>query len=98
MECKATQHSCLMVCAACEQCWDVNDPEPPQCKPVFDTTTYVKPTRQHLENAMEEIDAAMFGGDAFYDKTNADALGHYIARWERQLQRIRQHRLDEESE
>lgn len=30
--CEAKQMSDQMVCDFCEQVWDVNDPEPPQCR------------------------------------------------------------------
>ena len=29
--CKARQHSDQMVCDACGLCWDMNDPDPPEC-------------------------------------------------------------------
>lgn len=31
--CKARQYSDQMVCHCCSKCWDVNDPEPPECDP-----------------------------------------------------------------
>ena len=33
-ECSARQFSDQMQCAKCGLCWDMNDPEPPECKPV----------------------------------------------------------------
>ncbi|WP_158589809.1 hypothetical protein [Gemmobacter lutimaris] len=30
--CVARQYSDQMVCAKCNLAWDVNDPEPPQCR------------------------------------------------------------------
>lgn len=30
--CMAVQHSDQMYCAECKQNWDVNDPDPPECK------------------------------------------------------------------
>jgi hypothetical protein len=33
MTCKAIQYSDQMNCAACGLVWDMNDPEPPACKP-----------------------------------------------------------------
>jgi hypothetical protein len=38
-----------------------------------------------LEEHCENIDAAMFSGDAFLDKDNRDLLEKYIARWVREL-------------
>lgn len=32
MTCKARQHSDQMVCDRCNLCWDMNDPDPPECK------------------------------------------------------------------
>lgn len=31
--CKARQYSDQMQCGACGLAWDVNDPEPPECRP-----------------------------------------------------------------
>lgn len=33
MSCAARQYSDQMVCNKCGLAWDMNDPEPPQCKP-----------------------------------------------------------------
>ena len=41
--------------------------------------------RDYIENACEEIDAAMFSGDAFIEKEERDALSNYIGRWQRQM-------------
>ena len=41
--------------------------------------------RSFISNACEDIDAAVFSGDAFHDKEERDALRNYIARWERQM-------------
>lgn len=38
-----------------------------------------------LEEWCEEIDAAMFSGDAFLEKVNRDLLEKYMARWKRGL-------------
>lgn len=38
-------------------------------------------TRNYLEEACEEIDAAMFSGDSFLQKENRDELMIYINRW-----------------
>lgn len=32
MTCKARQHSDQMICHTCGLVWDMNDPEPPECK------------------------------------------------------------------
>lgn len=32
--CKARQHSDQMQCGKCGLAWDVNDPEPPACRPI----------------------------------------------------------------
>jgi hypothetical protein len=41
--------------------------------------------RGYIKQACEEIDAAMFSGDAFIAKDERDALVYYIERWQRQL-------------
>ena len=41
--------------------------------------------RDYIEQACEEIDAAMFSGDAFNEKAERDSLRNYIGRWERQM-------------
>jgi len=41
--------------------------------------------RDYIRQACEEIDAAMFSGDAFIEKDERDALINYIGRWQRQL-------------
>lgn len=41
--------------------------------------------RQYLYNAGEEIDAAMFSGDAFFAEQNRIALRWLMARWEKEL-------------
>ena len=41
--------------------------------------------RDYIKNACEEIDAAMFSGDAFIEKEERDALSNYIGRWQRQM-------------
>lgn len=43
---------------------------------------------EYLENACEEIDAAMFSGDAFSKDENRKALREYIGRWEREMKRL----------
>lgn len=42
--------------------------------------------RQHIEDACETIDAAMFTGDSFDDAVNREELQHYIDRWIAQLE------------
>lgn len=39
----------------------------------------------YIKNACEEIDAAMFSGDAFEDAEERAALIQYMGRWQRQL-------------
>ena len=51
--------------------------------------------RQCLEDACEEIDAAIFSGDAFMDSDNRKELREYMARWERELKRL--DKVDEET-
>ncbi len=34
--CQAVQHSDQKVCTRCGLCWDMNDPDPPQCKTAHD--------------------------------------------------------------
>ena len=41
--------------------------------------------RDYIENACEEIDAAMFSSDAFMEKGERDALTDYIGRWQRKM-------------
>lgn len=42
-------------------------------------------TKDYLDKAANEIDAAMFSGDDFFDAANRAALREWIARWERKL-------------
>lgn len=44
MTCKARQYSDQMQCGLCGLAWDVNDPEPPECKP--DTRTHAERWRE----------------------------------------------------
>lgn len=39
----------------------------------------------HVARATDEIDAAMFSGDAFHMKDNREHLRHMMARWEREM-------------
>ena len=41
--------------------------------------------RKYIEQACEEIDAAMFSGDAFLEKEERESLTRYINRWQRQM-------------
>jgi ADP-dependent phosphofructokinase/glucokinase len=41
--------------------------------------------RDYIEQACEDIDAAMFSGNAFSEKSSREALRDYIGRWERQM-------------
>lgn len=38
-----------------------------------------------VEEAIDQIDAAIFTGDAFLDKPNRDEMREMVARWQRQL-------------
>lgn len=44
--------------------------------------------RKYLEDACEQIDAAMFSGDAFLDEDHRKELTLYIERWQRELKSI----------
>ena len=44
--------------------------------------------RKYIENACEEIDAAIFSGDAFFDEEHRKGLIEYMERWTRELKRI----------
>ena len=41
--------------------------------------------RDYIKDACEEIDAAMFSGDAFADAEERKALRDYLERWGREL-------------
>jgi hypothetical protein len=41
--------------------------------------------RDYIEQACEEIDAAMFSGDAFIEEEERNKLREYIGRWERKM-------------
>jgi ADP-dependent phosphofructokinase/glucokinase len=41
--------------------------------------------RDYLERSYEEIDAAMFSGDAFIEQEERDTLRKCIDRWERKM-------------
>ena len=41
-DCQARQYGDQMICAACGLYWDVNDPEPPECRKVDGRTRKVK--------------------------------------------------------
>lgn len=38
-----------------------------------------------VEEAFEQIDAAVFSGDAFYEAENLDKLETYVGRWQRAI-------------
>lgn len=40
---------------------------------------------QYLEDACEQIDAAVFSGDSLYYGTNLEELKDYIGRWTRAI-------------
>lgn len=42
-----------------------------------------------VEEAFEEIDAAVYSGDSFHDEKNLEELERYILRWQREAKRIR---------
>jgi CHASE1-domain containing sensor protein len=44
-------------------------------------------TESYLNKAANEIDAAMFSSDAFFDETNRTVMREWFARWERGLAR-----------
>lgn len=41
-ECQARQYGDQIICAACGLNWDMNDPDPPQCRPVDKRTKRAK--------------------------------------------------------
>jgi ADP-dependent phosphofructokinase/glucokinase len=41
--------------------------------------------RDYIEDACDNIDAAMFSGDAFLDPEHRKELRDYMARWERKM-------------
>jgi hypothetical protein len=41
--------------------------------------------RQYLEDACEQIDAAVFSGDTLYDDDDRAALKEYVQRWVRAI-------------
>lgn len=43
---------------------------------------------ESVENAIDEIDAAMFSGDTFHDDDNREELKKYIVRWNREIESI----------
>ena len=44
--------------------------------------------RKYIEDACEEIDAAMFTGDAFYDEEHRKSLLDYMERWKKEIKRL----------
>jgi hypothetical protein len=48
----------------------------------------------NIKNACEEIDAAMFSGDAFTDPRERKALQEYIDRWQRELKSFEEQKSD----
>lgn len=50
--------------------------------------------RDYIEAACEEIDAAMFSGDAFHDPEHRKVLKEYMGRWEREMASFQE--LDDE--
>ncbi len=40
--CQARQYSDQTICTRCDMTWDVNDPEPPNCKTGRELYNYVK--------------------------------------------------------
>jgi hypothetical protein len=49
----------------------------------------------YLNDAAEQIDAAMFSGDDFTFRQNRDALCYYILRWQREMVRLEQETSNE---
>ncbi len=41
--------------------------------------------RKHIDDAIDELDAAMFSGDLFINKEATEAFNWYLQRWERGL-------------
>jgi hypothetical protein len=52
--------------------------------PMAKSMTFTEP---YLNKAANEIDAAMFSGDAFLDETNRTVMREWLSRWERGLAR-----------
>ena len=44
--------------------------------------------RDYVKNACEEIDAALFTGDSFFEKSAREELKAYILRWQRRLREL----------
>lgn len=47
-----------------------------------------------VDEAFDEIDAAVFSGDSFHDPDNLAELERYIARWSREIAVIRKERIE----
>ena len=47
--CLARQYSDQMLCGICGLAWDVNDPEPPECKTVTDNQPFIVEKEKVLE-------------------------------------------------
>jgi len=44
----------------------------------------------YLERACEEIDAALFSGDAFYTEKDLAEFQQYLDRWNREVENIKE--------
>lgn len=44
----------------------------------------------HIDNACDEIDAALFTGDTFHDRKCIQELESYMARWQRGLENAKE--------
>ncbi len=45
-------------------------------------------TPHYIVEALDTLDAAVFGGDAFQDPKNRDLLREHIARWQAELDNL----------
>jgi hypothetical protein len=54
--CKARQYSDQMLCGTCNLAWDVNDPEPPECR-IPDTAP--EELEMHVRNAVFALNSAI---------------------------------------
>jgi hypothetical protein len=46
------------------------------------------PMHPKIEDALQQIDAALFNGDTFDDEENRAALQEYVDRWQRKLREL----------
>ena len=50
----------------------------------------------HIEDALDEVDAALFSGDKFHNKESVERLEYFINRWQRGLDEIKTVHLESE--